>query len=143
MVGVAGLGLLIECLALVAIILVPAFVVGTLAGLLFTVSGSTGIVGFSSWVMTTIELLAGGFALVAFGFVDYRVGRWLARRLPGQEIAACLALIALEMVPTFVFGESWTDHLNVTGILIQIPLLITRLPLFAGAALVRRQRIAS
>jgi hypothetical protein len=67
--------------------------------------------------------------------------------LPGQEIAACLALVALsELILAFVFGVIWSDHLNVTsmvsGTLIQIPLLITRLPLFAGAALVRRQRIA-
>lgn len=73
---------------------------------------------------------------VAYGFI---VGRWLARGLPGQEIAACLILLTipnlLEMLasPALGYSMEWRTLLPD----------LTDLRLLIGTIYVRRRRLAA
>jgi hypothetical protein len=68
--------------------------------------------------------------------VPFQQGRWLARRSPGQELAACFALTiltaAVDSIPMALgLGTAFQLMLSIAA----------SIPMFAGAVWVRRKRM--
>ena len=91
--------------------------------------------------------LIGWSVVIAFQF---QVVRWISRRAPDRELAACLALIILEEIigipigigVALAQGESVQLTDQILGLTVyQVPYLIPNLPLFAGAVWVRRHAV--
>jgi hypothetical protein len=133
----ATLALLVESLALVAMIITVGLGSGFLFGVLYPVASAWMASPIASWIFTTV-FLAG------FAPIDFQTGRWLARRSPGQEIAVCCALMIFEQILTTLVDiaahKGWSEFL--LGLTLwQIPALLYHAPLFVGAVLIRRRRL--
>jgi hypothetical protein len=85
------------------------------------------------WAFNVLMLLG------AIILVPFLQGRWLARRSPGQELAACLALAILTATVDVIMVASGMETIGQLTLSVASPLI----PMFAGAALIRRKRIAS
>lgn len=150
MIGLAAMGLIVELglfLLYFAALFFVAFIVLFAVALL--VPGA--LSGFQQMpVSSKIARLCGelgGSVLVVL--VPFMVGRFLARRAPGQEMAACLATTilwaiactAVEMELTRSAGARIDFAQTLLGLTVyQIP---TFVPLAAGAAWVRRRTLAA
>ena len=75
------------------------------------------------------------------------IGRWLARRSPGRELAPCVAFMLLDLVtcglgviwegiPSSLFSDSSSDYLFRFG----ASLILFMMPVMAGATWIRRKR---
>ena len=117
-----GLGLTFACF----LVIIPVTFVVTRA------SFSDLSAAFGSWTFTLSSIF------VAMVLVPFQQGRWLARRSPNQELAACLALAmltaAVDAIP-IALGMGTASQLVLS---ISVPLI----PTFAGAAWVRRKRLS-
>jgi len=92
-----------------------------------------------------------GWTLALTGSVicEFFVGKWLARRAPGQEIAACIAFLCVErvfwlVVISLVNSGYWSQTSSPAEL--ALSLLITGIgviALFAGAAHTRRRTLDS
>jgi hypothetical protein len=115
-----GLGLLFVCF----LIIIPLTLVLSRGG----VQDET---IYASWPFTAASILA----LI---LVPFQQGRWLARRSPGQELAACLALAILTATVDAIPVALGMETISQLVLSIAAPLI----PLFAGAVLVRKKQTA-
>jgi hypothetical protein len=77
-----------------------------------------------------------GVTLLFTTVVPFVVGRWLARRSPGRELAPCIVFAAMPYVVGFLIDAASGWRLPVEFLPSDIP---TTLALFLGAIVVRRQ----
>jgi hypothetical protein len=86
--------------------------------------------------------LAGALVTLA---TQFQVGRWIARRARGREMAACVAFLIVDMAVTTVVGEALlTRFVQTPDVQTSVAPLIIRdlvdyIALFAGAVWVRRR----
>jgi hypothetical protein len=72
---------------------------------------------------------------------QFQVGRWLARRAPGREVSACLALLMLQWIPAAMIGLGAALATRNSGWLPSPEYLLLGLPCLAGALWVRRRAL--
>jgi hypothetical protein len=93
--------------------------------------------------------LSGLMGILLYAACDFQVGRWVARRAPGKEVAACVVMRVVESAVLSLIGIAYeltrTGRIDVAEILLgltvlQVPALVWHLPCFTGAVLVRRER---
>jgi hypothetical protein len=91
-------------------------------------------------------LLSGIIGILLYATCDFQVGRWVARRALGKEIAACVVMRVVESLVLSLIGIAFeltkTGRVDVVGILlgltvVQVSALVWHLPCFAGAVLER------
>jgi hypothetical protein len=142
LIALAGLGVLLEFLGMIAVFVIPGLVSATLTGM----SIPSGHPVLFSAVLTPARLLFiwnAGFACVDFG-----VSWWMARRSPKQEFAACVALIAAGLVTSAATRMAFEIHrTGRTDLLTYLALpglsfLWNCVLVLTAAALVRWRRIA-
>jgi hypothetical protein len=80
-----------------------------------------------------------GILLVAA--LQFEIGRWLARRAPGREIAACLAFTVLLSAVGFAGNLVWPTGAREQVLELTVYQIPYALPLLVGAALIRRARL--
>jgi len=139
--GLAIRGLLLEIVMLVAFVICAAFLGGVIGGVWYvagTVNAPHPVISSLGW------MLAG---VVAWGLIPFQIGRWLARRSPGRELAPCVGFMLFDLVTCgigLIWGGTQSSLLQflfglMTGLSLSVLLTI---PLMAGAALVRRKRMS-
>jgi hypothetical protein len=114
------------------------FLFSIVAGTLTVLSGGHNWSALGGSAATSVARGLGFLAFVALQFV---IGRWLARRAPGREIAACLAFTVLLSIVQLAASLVWPMgalELVLDLTVYQIP---NALPLLVGAALIRRARL--
>jgi hypothetical protein len=79
--------------------------------------------------------------------VEFQVGKLIARRSPGQELAVCVSLLAVQAVLGGVVDAAFTGRMDPVMFVRSVfswstPAVLVYIALFAGAARVRRRRIA-
>jgi hypothetical protein len=112
---ISGDPLYMAGLAIRAWLLSAAIVFGFILALIIPMSiivgilGGVGILNDKSFDPPSIWITAIGWLVAALFLIaiPYRVGRWVARRAPGREVAACLALqivpfLLINLVAVFV-----------------------------------------
>jgi hypothetical protein len=120
MLGFGALGLLI------------AFAVPFGYGLLMIATST--VFRVPGWVSITFGVLTGICA-------QFEVGRWLGRRFPGRELAACLALAIANSAIVFVLSLI-QQPIDIRQMILSLTLWqVADIPYFAGAAWVRRRRV--
>jgi len=140
------------------------FVLFILSVLLFTVATSIMLfasfqIGFDpqnppAWLGLTsgyppagaLGLGATAFGVAAVLAAEFQVGRLLARRSPGKELAPCVAMTILGALVALVLEVVWSGfgfaHAIFSTAWCQILFLPFQLPLFAGAVRMRNRRAA-
>jgi hypothetical protein len=119
-------------MALYAVFLLGIIVLSAVYGLAYGMlaSSGTGSVNAAGAVPTGL-FKALGFGAAAL--CQFQVGRWIARRAPGREMSACLALIVIQWIPLTVIGLAvflatrnpvWLPELNPNILLLDLPLLV-------------------
>jgi hypothetical protein len=144
LIGQAALALLIQ-FALIAVgIMAFAFAlgiaIGIAGGLLSSAIG--GDFHVPRWALATLRWGGSAAGLAITAVVQVRVGRWLARRCPGHEIAACFAVMLVGGVAgeaiTLMAGFPTSFSAIVSEWTVGwVPSLLLNLPLFFGAVRVR------
>ena len=135
MLALGALGMFVETFLTVAGIVLFANVIGVLigvlGGLLLVRSPSPPQMLVSQPV---VEWIGGGLGLVIYLWAQFTAGRQIARRAPGRELAPCIGVLLLDYAIGFVLYLIWPS--------LGIPMgVLTQIPLFAGAASVRRRRL--
>ena len=136
MMGLAVRGFLLQCaflLGFVVFVAVVAAFAAFFAGLIWDPVRSPNPLAVK---------LAQILGYVAAGaVVPFQAGRWMARRSPGKELAPSVALTILETAITLAMGLVWGP--NALQVILSITVYqVVNLPMFAGAALVRRRRLS-
>jgi len=113
---------------------------------IFVASMSFGAVAFVGYLMglrnpsgDPLRPFAAPLGFLGFIGVQVLVGRWLARRVPGRELSACLALTVLSTLLTLFMDIAMHDLRSAVLNIVLIPMA---LPLFVGAVQIRRKREA-
>ncbi len=135
MMGLAFRGALLETVILVAFVICAAFVGGFLGGVLYL----TGSAPDPNPVIRTVGWI---LAYATAGLlVPFQIGRWLARRAPGRELAPVVALTVLQSAITLALGL--LGPVDVLQIILGVTAYqVFQIPVFVGAALIRRQRLS-
>ena len=143
MARLAVIGYLYQFLLYAAAVLSIAVVLGI--GIL--VAAALGIIDpqhppvFQNWP------ISGLFGVVIYIVVQFVVGRWLARRSPGQELAPCMVQVILGYVVAAVVWFLWSSISGVGYSILDVPnlafYLLADASLWAGAITVRRARFHS
>jgi len=93
-----------------------------------------------------LGLGATAFGVAAVLAAEFQVGRLLARRSPGKELAPCVAMTILGALVALVLEVVWSGfgfaHAIFSTAWYQILFLPFQLPLFAGAVRMRNRRAA-
>src|SRR5580658_6555833 len=97
--GLAGRGLLLELLGMIAMIAIPVLAPAVLTGVSVGLGHPT--------LFVPPDRLLDAFWWAGFVCASFGVGWWMARRAPEQELAACLALIAVELVTSAAIGMAF------------------------------------
>jgi len=139
--GLAFRGLLLEIVMFAAFVICATILGGMLGAFLSIAGVAAGPHPVLSWLGWA---LAG---IVAWGLIPFQVGRWLARRAPGRELAPCLGFMLFDLVTSGVglaWGGTQSSPLQLASELmtsLSLFVLLT-IPLMAGAVLVRRKRLS-
>jgi len=134
MLGLALRAWLLSLAVGAAVTIAGIFIVGLVLGL----TASNGSIGFGFTITSLLPILIGSMAITQFF-----VGRWIARRAPGRELPACLAIAILQWalgwaVPiALTLATHNTDWL--VGALESSCFLLTDVFCFLGALSVRRR----
>jgi hypothetical protein len=140
MTRLAVIGYLYQFLLLAAafLLLAVALVIGVL------VAGALGVIDAQHPPAIQNWSIAGPLSWVLAMIVQFVVGRWLAKRSPGQELAPCLMQVILGYIVAAVVWFVWGGTLGVGHSILDIPLFVlVDVPLWAGAITVRRARFHS
>jgi hypothetical protein len=151
MAGLAVRGVILDVTFVGASFVGMVLVFGFVGGLVGMGMSAEGVVAPSSnfipsWWLRWLGGLMSFFLVVG---CDFQVGRWIARRAPGKEIAACLAMIVVEGIVINLIGTAITflyygETIRIVEFLLgvsvcQLPVLVYHIPCFAGAVWVRRR----
>ena len=132
MIGLAVRGTLLEIVMFMAFVILAAF----LGGIVGAVWYAAGIAGASHPITMAIGwVLAGAIGCV---LIPFQIGRWLARRAPGRELAPGLAQSILSAV--FTLMAAGFVGTNVFETVLSV--MLGPIPMFAGAVWVRRKRLS-
>ena len=142
MMGLAVRGMLVGFGVLVVVLLVLVVLLGILLGVYFYLTGTAN----AAHPILTLTGQVLGFILGGI-LIPFYVGQWLARRSPEREMAACLAAALLTFVLEQAVGLAWLGAENsflkffagLAGTVAWTAVL--QIPMFAGAARIRRQRL--
>jgi hypothetical protein len=146
MVRLGILGLLMQYGIFFGILLTLIIVVAAVA----SIADGMGLIhGAPQWLPTQPDQIAssrlvkilGYLGWIGVAWVQYRVGRWLARRSPDRELAPCVAAFLVGFIVSFAI-ESASDNIGgfLLNFVLYLPLMIDA-PLFAGAIMVRSARL--
>ena len=127
-------------LALLLAALLCLVVLGAFFGLVYATLASasgSGLGAFAGGGVLVWVAKAVGLAVAVL--CQFQVGRWLARRAPGREFSAWLALIMLQWIPAAVIGMGVALSTRNSGWLPSPLYLLLDLPCLAGALWVRRR----
>lgn len=133
----AAAGIVLE----LAVVVVALGLVGVVVAIRMwaAMPDASGVLGAASVDSANRWLDVSGSALtIGLQFV---VGRWLARKAPGQELAACAALMVLESIVGFAAGTASSTSLTATTISLISLQLVWGVPLLAGALTARRSQL--
>jgi len=142
--GLTGFVVVLVLFVLLVFVATAALVLGLIV--FSSISDAQRVVGVThlvtggwSWVVLTVV-----FWCVLAG-VQFQVGRWLARRSPGHELAPCVAFtvvgLTCSLVLVLVFPQSTRDPIRDAAS--AVLLVVLDLPLYAGAVKVRKKRLVS
>jgi len=141
--GLAFRGFLLELGMMLGIALVSiiAFVIlGLIAGLMWhpmtPADFTRPAIAATAWVY---------FGLAFWILVPLQVGRWMARRSPGRELAPIVASTILSFVVATAASMFWDMQDNFLHFILHLVLalawnILLQIPMFAGAAWVRKKQ---
>ena len=139
--GIAFQGLLLE-IAMWGAFVICAALLGGLVG------ASSYFAGTANAQHPVISALGPALAgAIAWGLIPFQVGRWLARRSPGRELAPCVAFMLLDLV-TCGLGVIWEGIPSslfrfIFGLLTSLAIsILFMMPVMAGATWIRRKRMS-
>jgi len=138
MMGLAVRGFLVQFVFLAAYLLVffiVAGLTGLFAGQLWLPTGS--MVAIQATAIAVGKVVGTGIGLL----ISFQIGRWLARRSPGRELAPIVALAILETAVTVALGLVLKPVDTMQVILGITVYQVYQLPMFVGAAWVRRKSL--
>jgi hypothetical protein len=139
MTRLAALGVFIETFLLVALALSMGAVVYAaviVAGWLGVIEAGHLPIWLSSPPWLAQVVLGYGMLML----IQYQVGRWLARRSPGHELAPCAAMTLLGFAVGLIFDRLIETPPAQQALNLTVYQVFSLVPLLAGAIVVRRQR---
>jgi hypothetical protein len=137
MARLAALGLFIETCLLVALALsIGAVSYGAM--MLAVWLGAVELGHVSAWLSSPPWLVHTVLGYGMLWAVQFQIGRWLARRSPGYELAPCAAMTLLGAVVGLVFDRLTGTPVAEQTFNLTLYQIVSFVPLFAGAIVVRR-----
>jgi len=139
--GLAFRGFLLQfalLLAFFALFLIPVGLAGLIAGLFWNPTANV----FDFSVFATVgQVLGIGLTLL----VSFQVGRWMARRSPGRELAPVIAFTILDFAISSAAGMIFLRQDTLSQFLLSLVLgfvwsTLYQIPAFAGAVWVRTKQ---
>jgi hypothetical protein len=143
MLALGALGILLETLLIAAGAILIAFATFALTGLLGGVLPGESVSPPQMLVSQRVaQWIGSGAGFVISLWAQFSAGRVIARRAPGRELAPCIGVLLLEYALAFVLYLIWPSGMSETVLGIAMGVL-SDISLFAGAASVRRRRLAA
>jgi len=144
MMGLAFRGFLMQfayLLGFALVLVIGGGIVGLFAGLYWNPTTPT-----AGLLSPPIEPLAGTLGVAISLLASFQIGRWLARRSPGRELAPVVAFTILGFAISSVGGMVFDREDNLSRFILSLILglawnILFQIPAFAGAAWVRRKQI--
>jgi hypothetical protein len=142
MMGLAFRGLMLQLAIVVGILLIIIIgggFLGFFAGLFWHPAGPAASINL---VATAIGgLLGAGIAIL----VPFQVGRWMARRSPGRELAPVVAFTILTFALVRSIGMFWDTEGNIFRFILSLAAglalwILFQIPMFVGALWVRKKQ---